>query len=267
MSAVRYPIDFACRDTEPFQRFLNELYAYRDDLETKVLHRSRLNLFSLLVSELIRTHQITNFGTALDIGCNAGLYSAMLADFGFRHVLGVDIVPGMVATAERHFGVRSVESTIEFRVQSAEALAGEGPFDFLLCTEVIEHTSEPERVIENIRGLLAPGGVAVISLPNRISLPYLEAWLAYRIKRRRRDEDFERHLEFPFYRSMRLFTGDDRRLVRVDGTNLFWDGRLLGACYGKSWFPAVNRAAFTLARQWPFRYVAQFFYVVVKRAG
>ena len=46
-----YTMDFACRDSEPLQQLLNDLYDYRDDVETKVLHRCRLHLFRELVQE------------------------------------------------------------------------------------------------------------------------------------------------------------------------------------------------------------------------
>src|SRR5439155_4868510 len=169
---MRYQVDFACRDSDPLQQLLNELYEYGDDLETKVLHRLRLNLFTLLVGDLIRDRTVTRFETAIDIGCNSGMYSALLSDLGFRRVLGIDVVPKMIATAERHFATAGAGRSVEFRLQPAETLAGAGTFDFLLCTEVIEHTNDPARTIENIRGLLAPGGVAVISMHDCLSLPY-----------------------------------------------------------------------------------------------
>jgi hypothetical protein len=77
--------------------------------------------------------------------------------------------------------------------------------------------------------------------------------------------DFERHLEFPFTRTLRLFSGGDRRVVACTGTNLIWDDRLLRATHGTPVFRALNRAQFELGRRWPFRFVTQFFYVVVRR--
>lgn len=264
---MHYEIDFACRDSSPQQTLLNELYEYGDDVGTKVLHRCRLNLFSLIMRDLIGRGVITRFDRAIDIGCNAGVYSSMLADLGFRNVLGVDVVPGMIEKAQRHFASQQPDRTMEFRLQSAESLGDGTTYDFLLCTEVIEHTDDPARTIENIRRLIGPGGVAVISMPNRVSVPYLKAWIAYKLKRQPRDEDFERHLEYPFLRALALFVGEGRSLVHTDGTNLLWDDKGIRALYPTSWFPTLNRWNFQLARAWPLKYFAQFFYVVVKRAG
>ncbi len=260
-----YRADFACDDAEPLQQTLNQLYEYGDDLETKVLHRLRLNLFAHLLAELSGRGELRQKGAALDVGCNAGVYSRMLSDHGFADVLGIDVVPEMIDKAERTFATDAPGHQISFRLTSAVTFEPPRLYDFILCTEVIEHTEDPPRMIENLRRWIAPGGIAVVSLPNRLSLPYLTAWLAYKLRGVPRNQDFENHLEYPSFRSRRLFTGGDRRLIHTDGTNLFWTGRLLRPCYGRAFFPALNRAAFELARVWPFREVAQFFYVVVRR--
>jgi 2-polyprenyl-3-methyl-5-hydroxy-6-metoxy-1,4-benzoquinol methylase len=39
-------------------------------------------------------------------------------------------------------------------------------FDRLICTEVLEHTENPEAILETMTRLLRPGGVAVITVPN-----------------------------------------------------------------------------------------------------
>ncbi len=260
-----YREGFACRDDEPLQGFLNDLYEYENDWATKVLHRCRLNLFVRILRDLATQQEPRSLGSALDIGCNAGMYSRILSDLGYRHVTGIDIVPEMIEKANTHFGSDAPDRRIEFRLQSAEELDRSRRFDLILCTEVIEHTADPDRVIESIRAMVAPGGLAVVSLPNRISFPYAMERIAYRLKRGPRNLDFERHLEYPFHRTMKLFTDGERRLLRTDGTNLFWTDRLLRAVYPTPVFPLLNRVNFELARWWPLKYLSQFFYVVVRR--
>lgn len=262
-----YSIDFACDDREPLQRELNGLYDYGDDLASKVLHRARLNLFVLLTRRLVARGVIRQFGDALDVGCNAGFYSHLISALGFRRVLGIDVVPGMIDVATRRFSSQTQDRRVEFRLMPAEALSPTPRYDFVLCTEVIEHTQQPDRVVQTLRSLLNPGGVAVVSLPNRLSLPYLTAWAAYRLQRRARDENFERHLDYPCTRTLRLFAGGDRRVIASTGTNLIWDDRLLRALHGTAVFPALNRLQFELGRRWPFHLATQFFYVVVRRDG
>jgi len=260
-----YRVDFRCDHRDPLQRQLDELYGYRDDIETRVLHRLRLNLFFLLLRELIEQRVVTRLDSALDIGCNAGAYSKILSDFGFKRVEGVDIDAGQIEKAQAAFAVTSPERTIEFRVANAEELDRMRRYDFVLCTEVIEHTARPERVIENIAAALAPGGVAVVTLPNAFSLPYALARLAYRLKRKPRDPVFEDHLRYPFWRALKLFEDRGLQVVRTSGTNLIFNGRVLRALENTPLFAAVTRAQFTLTRHWPLKYAAMFFYMVLKR--
>lgn len=39
-------------------------------------------------------------------------------------------------------------------------------FDRVICTEVLEHTEHPKAILAEIRRILKPGGVAVITVPN-----------------------------------------------------------------------------------------------------
>ena len=262
-----YRVDFRCDARDPLQRMLDDLYGYAHDPETRVLHRVRLNLFHRLLAELIADRVIPGFDTALDIGCNAGVYSKILSDFGFRRVEGIDIDAGQIAKAEAAFAVASPERTIEFRVADAEQLERPSHYDFVLCTEVIEHTARPERVVGNLAAALRPGGVAVITLPNAFSLPYAAARAAYRVRRKPRDPVFEDHLRYPFWRALRLFQPHGLQVVRTTGANLCLDGRAIRALARTPLLAAVSRAQFDLARRWPLKYTAMFFCMVLKRPG
>ncbi|MEO5616463.1 MAG: class I SAM-dependent methyltransferase [Candidatus Eisenbacteria bacterium] len=260
-----YRPDFRCDDRDPLQQELNRLYDYASDLETKVLHRSRLNLFHGLMLELLSSHRLHRLGRALDIGCNAGGYSRMLSDFGFGEVEGIDIEPELVERATRAFASEKPGAAIRFRVENAEELSATAAYDFILCTEVIEHTAQPRRVVENLCRALAPGGVAVVTLPNACSLPFAKAALKYRLLRRHDDPVFEDHLRYPFWKARGLFAGRELRLVGTTGTNLVFDATVLRLIYRTPLFAPLNRLQFELARRWPFKYFAQFFFMVWQR--
>jgi SAM-dependent methyltransferase len=44
-------------------------------------------------------------------------------------------------------------------------LAGQGPFDVVICEQVIEHVVDPSAAAANLRGLCAPGGHVIVSTP------------------------------------------------------------------------------------------------------
>jgi SAM-dependent methyltransferase len=260
-----YRVDFRCDGRDPLQSELDRLYGYADDLETRVLHRARLNLFHLLLGELIERGVIARRGAALDVGCNAGVYSKILSDAGFERVEGIDIDAEQIRRAVAAFACDAPGRTIAFREQNAEAIDPTPRYDFILCTEVIEHTARPAAVVANLAAALAPGGVAVVTLPNAFSVPYAVARLTRRIRRRAPDPVLADHLRYPFWRALRLFDGTGLRPVRTTGTNLLFDARLLRMLHAAPFFPFLNRAQFEIARRWPFKFAAQFFFMVLRR--
>jgi len=261
-----YRPGYGCDPTDPLQRALDELYEYSEDVETKVLHRSRLNLFHQLMRGSLG-RQITRRGRALDLGCNAGYYSKMISDFGFEEVLGLDIEHSFIERANRCFASSDAGRVRRFEVANAENLEDHEGYDFILCTEVIEHTSQPERVITNIARALVPGGIALVTLPNRISLPYGWAVLTHALRRRPYDPVLRDHLNWPFTRSMQILSPHGCRRLATAGTNLFLFGPVIRACYGKPGFRALHRINDGLSRIVPLHYLTQFFYTVWRKPG
>jgi SAM-dependent methyltransferase len=94
----------------------------------------------------------------LDLGCSSGFLSSILVDRGFQ-VVGVD-VPG--APRDRFpADARFIAADLD---EGLPALAGE--FDYVLCGDLLEHLKHPLRLLQDVRTILAPGGVLVTSLPN-----------------------------------------------------------------------------------------------------
>jgi SAM-dependent methyltransferase len=256
-----YRPGYGCSGKDPLQRALNQLYDYANDQETKVLHRSRLNLFHRLMSGSLG-RRFTRRGRALDLGCNAGYYSKMISDFGFEDVLGIDIEPPFVERAQRTFGSDAPGRTRRFVVGNAEELGETDAFDFILCTEVIEHTQHPDRVIANVARALRPGAIALVTLPNRVSLPYEWAVWTHRLKGIPYDPVLRDHLSWPFMRARRLLEPFGCVRVGTAGTNVILLGPLIEAAYGKPGFAALHRLDGQLSRLGPLKFVSQFFFTV-----
>jgi len=257
-------LDIACDDRSTLQRQLNSLYAYQEDLPTKIYHGSRIALFQMLLSRLIRNGEIGNFETALDIGCNAGFYSKLISDCGFRNVLGIDINPAYVGKADRAFGSDLPGKRLAFRTVDATAIPADERYDFILCTEVIEHTCDPLVVIKSIMTLLTPGGIAVVSLPNALSLGYLTSYFAACFKGRGISAELRDHLKFPFYKGPLLFRRNGASILRSAGVNCMFSDRTLLLLHGSPLFDPLNRLNFWLSRRWPWKYFAQFYFFVVR---
>jgi SAM-dependent methyltransferase len=170
----------------------------------------------------------------------------------------------MIERANEFFAFADGERALEYRVLDAESMDTTRKFDFVLCTEVIEHANDPDRVIRNVEDILAPGGVAIVTLPNRISFAYLTFLLSRRIQRLPIDESIRQHLNYPFYKSIQLFRSTRLRIVKISGTNLVLDGILLRLLYPTPIFSMVNRIDFHLSRRWPLFYLTQFLFIVLK---
>ena len=107
--------------------------------------------------------------TALDIGCGAGLLSEPLARLGAA-VTGVDAAPENIAAARAHAAGQGL--AIDYRAGGIETVAGER-FDLVCAMEVIEHVADPVPFAAGLAAALRPGGLLVLSTPNRTPLSRL----------------------------------------------------------------------------------------------
>ncbi|KRB86249.1 3-demethylubiquinone-9 3-methyltransferase [Sphingomonas sp. Root710] len=106
---------------------------------------------------------------AVDVGCGAGLLAEPLARMGAA-VTAIDAAPENVAVARLHAEKQGLN--IDYRAGGVEALQGER-FDLVTSMEVIEHVADPAAFIAGLAELLAPGGVMILSTPNRTPLSHL----------------------------------------------------------------------------------------------
>jgi len=105
----------------------------------------------------------------LDAGCGVGYGSAHLADNGAAQVVGVDVSAGAIATARARF-TRPNTTWIQEDCVTLTRAGELGPFDCIVNFENLEHVGDPERFLDRAASLLAPGGVFVISTPNRLAM-------------------------------------------------------------------------------------------------
>ncbi len=101
----------------------------------------------------------------LDAACGEGYGSALLAHAGAR-VLGVDIADDTIAHARRRYaGVGGLEFA-QGDVTCLDQLA-DASFDLVVSFETLEHVHQQQRMVTGFRRLLAPGGLLLISSPDK----------------------------------------------------------------------------------------------------
>ena len=104
-------------------------------------------------------------GRLVNIGCGAGLFNHMAVDAGFD-VLGVEPDPVAFALADSD----RPSGHCEVRNCGIEALGDLHDVDVVVMHDVLEHIDDDGAAVEMIRSILAPDGIAIISVPAMQSL-------------------------------------------------------------------------------------------------
>ncbi len=94
----------------------------------------------------------------LDIGCADGYITAQIAERTRGEVVGIDISPERVAVAQENHG------GIAFQTADAHELPfDDGSFDAVIINFTLMWTKHPDRVLAEIKRVLTPGGVVLVS--------------------------------------------------------------------------------------------------------
>lgn len=185
-------------------------------------------------------------GALLDVGCYTGVFMKLAAAAGWR-VTGLELSGWAAAIARRASGGEVVECELEKSGLERES------FDVITFWDVLEHVSDPRVVLQQVHGLLKPGGIVALST-------HLVDSAAARLAGRR----------YPFFMDMHMVhfsRATLKRLLRESGfTVVAWQrhhrvlhlGYLLERLAALMPGPALKRGCGWLARRRPLsgRFVA-----------
>ena len=97
----------------------------------------------------------------LDVGCGSGAFLCGLANMGFVNLVGCD--PFIENDVKYQNGVKIYKKTIH-------EMSGE--YDWIYLNDSFEHVQDPHEVMESIKCLLSPNGIARIKLPVYPNIAY-----------------------------------------------------------------------------------------------
>jgi 2-polyprenyl-6-hydroxyphenyl methylase/3-demethylubiquinone-9 3-methyltransferase len=115
-----------------------------------------------------------NGARVLDVGCGGGILAEGMAARGAQ-VTGIDLAEKPLAVARLHLMETGLD--IEYRLVSAEALAGEMPgrYDVVTCMELLEHVPDPSATVRACAQLARAGGHVFFATISRNLKAYLMA--------------------------------------------------------------------------------------------
>jgi SAM-dependent methyltransferase len=120
-------------------------------------HKSETFIVPLLrvaISSAIKKY--VDGGKVLDVGCGGQPFRSALEARGCHYTsLDANPTPGI-----------DVDFVSAIDADLPPGLVASGPYDFILCTEVVEHIADWPRAFENLARLLAPGGKLVLTAPH-----------------------------------------------------------------------------------------------------
>jgi SAM-dependent methyltransferase len=170
--------------------------------------------------------------TVLDVGCGAGVDLARFARGG-AEVTGVDVSQSAIDLARTNFEQQRLRG--RFEVANGEQLPfADNTFDLVFAHGVVQYTAQPQRLVDECRRVLKPGGEAIFQVYNRIS--WLNA-LSKLMKVGLEHEDAPVILKFSLGEFRRLLAGF--RHVRIVPERFPVKSRLHGG-----WKGAIYNGAF-----------------------
>jgi SAM-dependent methyltransferase len=105
--------------------------------------------------------------TVLEVGCGAAVDLARFARGG-AIATGVDIAPSAVALARANFEQQGLAG--RFEIADGEALPfPDNSFDLVYAHGVVQYTAHPQKLVDECRRVLKPGGHAIFQVYNRVS--------------------------------------------------------------------------------------------------
>ncbi len=101
----------------------------------------------------------TRPGSLLDVGCGLGFLLVAARERGWQ-VAGVDVAESACTFAREQFGLAVRQGRPE------DLRPEDGTYDVVVMAHTLEHLPDPVGVCRHLRGIVRPGGLLVVDVPN-----------------------------------------------------------------------------------------------------
>lgn len=104
----------------------------------------------------------------LDLGCGEGVFGASLKQQRDGEVWGIELDPVAAATAAER-----LDHVLQGDVLERLADLPNVSFDCVIMNDILEHLTDPDALLKEVRVMLGPAGRIVASIPNVRHFPHL----------------------------------------------------------------------------------------------
>ena len=111
--------------------------------------------------------QLTSGKRVLDIACGSGYGTALLAQ-NAKYVFGVDLDASAIEYADKNYAGQNIKFTLG---SATKIPLPDASVETVVSFETIEHVEEYQEFLAEIRRVLTPDGLLILSTPNDIAFP------------------------------------------------------------------------------------------------
>lgn len=114
----------------------------------------------------IQMRMVPRGGFVLDVGCHSGLFGAALKSRKDCRVVGIDTDETPLVDAAKRLDAAFTADIDSPGWAGVVRERGFEQFDAIVFGDVLEHTRDPKRILEEARSLLKHDGLVIVSIPN-----------------------------------------------------------------------------------------------------
>lgn len=148
-------------DNIPSQEEFNTYYAmmskYEFDNKDGVVAQDYITQYTKIVDFIIP--HISTDARILDIGCSTGALLSVFKSRGYHNLLGLDPSTSCVRVVSELYGIPAIAGDIS-------SFCGEGTYDLIILSAVLEHLVDFEYSMKKIHSLLSDKGLLFIEVPD-----------------------------------------------------------------------------------------------------
>jgi 2-polyprenyl-3-methyl-5-hydroxy-6-metoxy-1,4-benzoquinol methylase len=152
----------------------------------------------------------------LDVGCGEGNFGSLVKDKTGAEVWGVELNSDQATLAGK-----SLDNVLTGDLNDNLAKLPADKFDCIVFNDVLEHFTEPDKVLVNIKKLFSKNGVLVASIPNVRYIGNLRELLIEKDWRYKKEGilDYTHYRFFTYKSILRMFDECGYEVLIIEGIN------------------------------------------------